>query len=163
MRENRFFPCFPTCSATTPPGVPSAPGTTPHPPPPPPRPSSAVHRQTIKVDTRRKSTISANYGQIIYNNNNNNYIYRALYTGVSKRTSGLSALVTNTLTNGCERRTNDVLTISYGLLKAAVRKSSVRRPFVSSQPGRWSCPRFLRTPYETPSSQGCRTNDLWTS
>ena len=37
-----------------------------------------------------------------------------------------------------------------GLLKAAVRKSSVRRPFVSSQPGRWSCPRFLRTSYETP-------------
>ena len=41
----------------------------------------------------------------------------------------------------------DFLTISYGLLKAAVRESSVRRPFVSSQPGRWSCPRFLRTPY----------------
>ena len=52
------------------------------------------------------------------------------------------------------------LTISYGLLKAAVRESSVRRPFVSSQPGRWSCPRFLRTPYENPSSQGGRTNAL---
>ena len=63
----------------------------------------------------------------------------------------------------CERRTNDFLTISYDLLKAAVRNSSVRRPFVSSQPGRWSCPRFLRTLYENPSSHGGRTNALRTS
>ena len=63
----------------------------------------------------------------------------------------------------CERRTNDFLTISYRLLKAAVRNSSVRRPFVSSQPGRWSCPRFLRTLYENPSSHGGRTNALRTS
>ena len=57
-------------------------------------------------------------------------------------------MVTNTLTNhanGCERRTNDFWAISYDLT-AAVRKSSFRRPFVSSWPGRWSCPRFLRTP-----------------
>ena len=61
-------------------------------------------------------------------------------------------------------RTIFFFTISYGLLKAAVRESSGRRPFISSQPGRWSCPtNALRKPLIAGRPYECLMNIVRTT